>query len=234
MQTLSEKAIQAALKGKWDEAVELNNLILKENQGDLDTLNRLARAYTELGEIEPANKIYKQVLSIDKYNPIAIKNLKRLKAKRPKQGNRNVKAPPIYANFLEEPGRTKTTQLVRLASADILAELKIGQPLILDAKRRSIAVKTPEEIYIGSLPDDLSYRLKKFVNGGSKYELFVKSLEGNAVQVFIRETLRSVRFKNTPSFPPSSHSMYLADINPNLLAKEPVDTRETGENIEES
>jgi len=235
MQSTSEHAIQAALNGKWDEAVELNLVILKDDQGDLDALNRLARAYTELGEIELANKTYKQVLAIDKYNPIATKNLKRLKAKRPKEGeSRATQAPPIYANFLEEPGKTKTTQLVRLADAEILADLKIGQPLILDAKRRVIAVKTPEDVYIGSLPDDLSYRLRKFLNGGNKYDLFVKGLEGSSVQVFIRETLRANRFKNTPSFPPTSHTPYYADINTSVLTEEPVDTRETGESIEES
>jgi len=235
MQSLSEKAIQAALKGKGEEAVELNHQILKEDPRDLDSLNRLARAFTELGETGRAFDTYKQVLTLDKYNPIATKNLKRLKAKRPQTAeNRIIKSPPIYANFLEEPGKTKTAQLVRLADADILAELKIGQSLMFDAKRRLIAVKAPEDVYIGSLPDDLSYRLRKFIHGGNRYDVFVKGLEGSNVQVFIRETQKSTRFKNIPSFPPTSHTMYYADINPSVFQEEPVDIRETGEGIDES
>src|SRR3989338_4300800 len=106
MQATSENAIQAALRGKWTEAVDLNAAILRENPNELEALNRLARAYAELGEIAKADSTYRKVLVLDKYNPIAIKNLKRLKAKRPKSegivSQSNQTTPPISANFLEE------------------------------------------------------------------------------------------------------------------------------------
>jgi len=54
---------------------------LKDNPKDISTLNRLGRAFWEINEIEKANKTYKKVISIDPFNPIANKNLKRLTTK---------------------------------------------------------------------------------------------------------------------------------------------------------
>jgi tetratricopeptide (TPR) repeat protein len=230
MQDLTNKAISVALEGKWEEAIELNLTLLKKDQNDIATLNRLGHAYTKLGEIAEANKTYKKVLSLDKYNPIASKGLKRLKTKqKAKTSETTIPAPAIKANFIEEPGKTKTTQLVRLADNETIANLHIGQPVFLDAKKRSVTVKTEDGTYIGSLPDDLSFRLGKLLRGGNKYETLIKGLEGNAVLIFIREVERSKRHKNTPSFPSTTTSSYYADVRPAVIKEEPIDTRETGE-----
>ena len=50
------------------------------------------------------------------------------------------------------------------------------------------------------LPDDTAHLLTRLIKGGNKYELFIKSVRVNALSVLIRETFRSKRFKNQPSF----------------------------------
>lgn len=230
-QNIIEKAIQAAIQGDWEEAVILNLNLLKEDNNNLATLNRLGRAYTELGDIEKARETFQKVIKFDKYNPIAKKNLKRLKAKQRTtiSGNQKTSTLPIRANFIEEPGKTKTTQLVRLAEADVIVNLNIGQLVILEPKKRAVSVKTEEGTYIGSLPDDLSFNLKKRLLAGNKYEAIIRGIEGHSTQLLIRETHRCHRYKNDPSFLSTTTTTYNSDIRHNPLKQEPVDTRETGQ-----
>ena len=61
-----------------------------------------------------------------------------------------------------------------------------------------------DDRYIGSIPDDISFKLKKFIKGGNQYEAAIKNLGQKSVTIFIRETHRSARFKNTPTFPANS------------------------------
>ena len=78
MHDLQDKAIRSALSGDWEGAVEINLEILSENAQNITALNRLGRAYTELGQKDAAKDAYEQVLKIDKYDTIATKNLKLL------------------------------------------------------------------------------------------------------------------------------------------------------------
>lgn len=234
MQETSEKAIRAALLGNWEEAVELNRLILRDYPHDITALNRLGRAYMQLGRTEDALNTYRRVLKHDRYNPIATKSLKRLKiTKQPPVTQTSPASPLIRTDFLEEPGRTKSTQLVRPADQEIIATLHVGQPVTLDAKRRSVSVNLEDGTYIGSLPDDLSYRLIRLMRAGNKYEALVKGIpEPRGVQLFIREKQRSKRLQNLPSFP-SGATSYQADLRPQILEEVPLDTRETGEEEDE-
>lgn len=228
---LIEKAIQAALEGNWKQAIELNLAVLQGNNQDIPALNRLGRAYTETNQIDQAENSYKQVLRIDSYNPIAKKNLGRLKSKKNISISNTSSSTPlsINSNFLEEPGKTKTTQLVRLADNEVLSGLHIGQKLILLPKKRTVCLKSEDDVYIGSLPDDLSYRLGKLLKSGNKYVTIVKSIESRSIQIFIREIYKSKRVKNTPSFPTTKPTSYNSDIRHAVLKQEPLVIKETGE-----
>lgn len=233
MEDLTKKAIQAALEGKWEEAVDYNLAILRDDPNDIAALNRLGHAYTELDATEKARETYKNVLELDKYNPIATKNLKRLKVRQKITPDQKQSSPAIHANFLEEPGKTKTTQLVRLADADVIANLRIGQPLIFKPKKRIVSVITQDGTYIGSLPDDLAFALGKLLRLGNKYEVLIKSIDGSNIQIFIRETYRSSRLKNTPSFPTTATVSYYSDLqHRSVLKEEPLDVSQTGEQDE--
>jgi hypothetical protein len=202
-----------------------------EDKYNIETLNRLGRAYLENGDIDKASETFKKVVNLDKYNPIARKNLQRIKTKSKTKKTQQILAvkSPINTNFLEEAGRTKSTQLVRLADAEVIANLTIGESLNLEPHKRAICVRNMTGVHIGALPDDLALRIGKLIRSNYQYEAFVKSVIGHNVQIFIREVRRGSSFRNAPSFPSANTSNYHADIRHANLEEAPVDIRETGE-----
>lgn len=196
MHELHHQAIAAALSGDWETAVELNLSILNTNPSHIPTLNRLARAYTEIGQKEAASDVYKRVLAIDKYNVVATRNLKLL----PHQTSNNSNCEIVCEDFIELPGLTKTVNLIKVASRDILLPLSCKQALILVPKTRLISVTTTNHAYIGCLPDDLSFRLKKTLTQHYNYTVCLKSVSDNAACIFIREVSRPKKNSYTPTF----------------------------------
>lgn len=234
MSALKFQAIQTALTGNWENAITLNLEVLKETPGDIDTLNRLAFAMSVIGKIKEAKSTYQKVLRIDKKNPIALKNLKRLvdlpvnkilsrqkakggkKSKNSKNKDSNfdsVEGIGLVNNlFLEESGKTKIVDLIHLASPRIVSFLLTGELLILRVKRLKVFVLDRKDQYIGVLPDNIAKRLIEFISGGNSYCAFVKSSHNNHVSVFIKETKRATRFKNQPSFSFSERGKMKKDI----------------------
>jgi len=107
MTSLKLQAIQTALTGNWKSAISLNKKLLDENPQDIDTLNRLALAYAISGKVKDAKIAYQKVLDIDPLNPIALKNVKRLKEKTFSTKKTNDGSLQISNNFLEETGKFK-------------------------------------------------------------------------------------------------------------------------------
>jgi tetratricopeptide (TPR) repeat protein len=199
--SLEELAIKLAIEKNWDEACRINQKILKEKPTDLDALNRLAFAYVMKRNYTKARQIYKKVVSLDKTNPIALKNLKKIslagKKRAPFQEEKN-----LVNLYIEEAGKTKIVELKNIADKKTLSLLSSGTPVILKIKRSKIFVQTQEGKYIGMLPEALGLRLINFIKGGNVYEAFIKSVGEKSVSVFIRETKRAARFQNQPSFSP--------------------------------
>ncbi|HSW87994.1 MAG TPA: hypothetical protein VLG12_02415 [Candidatus Saccharimonadales bacterium] len=197
MELQKHQAIQATLEGNWELAITINEDLLKGNPGDIETLNRLAFAYTIVGKITHAKDAYKKVLEIDIFNPIAIKNLKRLGT-----GTSTANGTPqlVVNMFLEESGKTKIINLINTAPPKVIQSLQVGQKVVLCIKRLKIFVLDENKQYIGMLPDNISTRLIKFLNGGNQYEVYIKSIETHSVSIFIREKKRSAKFKNQPTF----------------------------------
>src|SRR4030042_1968889 len=101
------QAIKAALENNWARALELNQKLLKKYPEDIDTMNRLAKAFSETHEIEKAKRLYQQVLKADPYNPIAEKNLKRLSSLKKSDLKSNQDLSPVKSDlFLEDTGKT--------------------------------------------------------------------------------------------------------------------------------
>jgi len=70
-----DQAVELALLGRWDEAVQMNARILELFPEDIGARNRLGKAYTELGQLEEAVAAYEESLQRQPSNPIARKNL---------------------------------------------------------------------------------------------------------------------------------------------------------------
>ena len=213
MTSLKLQAIQTALNGDWKNAISLNKKLLAENPQDIDTLNRLALAYAISGKPKDAKIAYQKVLDIDPLNPIALKNAKRLREKTfstNKTGNVTLQ---ISNNFLEETGKTKVVELVNTTQPKIIQTLRTGQFVSLSIKRSRIFVLVDEDQYIGVLPDDVGKRLIKFLKSGNKYDAYIKSVNPHHVVIFIKETKRSSRYKDHPSFLSSNDATLTFDKN---------------------
>lgn len=202
---LHRLAIDAALCCNWQQALLLNKQLIKLDPDNIDCLNRLAKAYLELGKFQQAKKICQDVLKLDAYNSIAQKNLQKLttiKKGVSKLINNGASGdiPTVSpALFLEEPGRTKLVPLIKVAEPHKLLSLSCGAEVILTAKNRGITV-TFGNLYLGALPDDTAFHLLKLLKGGNRYQAFIKSTRANGITILIRETFRSKKFKNQASF----------------------------------
>lgn len=202
MTRLKDKAIKEMLLGNWQNATTLNKTLLKEDPNNIDTLNRLAYAFTVLGKIKEAKSTYKKVLKLDSLNQIATRNLKKLSEKGFKKAFKNSQNNLRYVNhaFLEETGKTKIISLINLAPPKITSLLATGQSLIPCVKRSKIFIQDQNKEYIGVLPDDIGKRLIKLIKGGNEYDAYVKSANDHNVTIFIKESKRALRYKDYPSF----------------------------------
>ncbi|MDQ3239328.1 MAG: tetratricopeptide repeat protein [bacterium] len=213
---LVQQAINAALQSEWQAAIDLNLKLLDQDPEDLDSLNRLARAYLEVGDIAKSKKLYNDVVSLDPYNTIASKNLKRfelIKGSTASVKNKISKAVPYksIAAFIEEPGKTKVVQLVRPATPNSLFLLHSGERVKLSSKGRGIQIVTESDVYVGRLADDLAFQLQFFIKNGNEYEVYVKQVLSNGVFVFIKETVRDEKFAHRPTFSITNESAALSE-----------------------
>lgn len=226
---LTSQAVSAALNNNWHEAIKLNLTLLKEDPKNVEALNRLARAYKEAGNLQLALKTYRKVLTFDRFNPIAQKNLKLLESlprSFKKQENSFHSNHCSLQMFLEEPGKTKVVNLVNLAPTSILLHLCCGNQTNLLIRRHSVAVTDGNGAYLGALPDDLSTKLIKRISAGNRYETFIKTVSKNCLAVFVREIYRSAKFKNQPTFPGAGGENYSPGKSETSLSEEEVANEE--------
>lgn len=202
---LKDIAIKYALENKWQEAIEVNQQILSENPDDVDTLNRLGFAYMQTANLDKAQKTYELVLKKDPTNPIATKNLKKAQSNMQNNSSNNTINSPrslelINNLFIEEAGKTRTVELKNIADKKTISTLQTGEQVNLVPRRSKIYIQNQNKTYIGMLPDNIGMRLTDFIQGGNEYLACIKSVAEKSVVVFIKETKKSAKFKNMPSF----------------------------------
>lgn len=226
-------AIQTALMGDWNQAILLNQQLLKDDPRDIETLNRLAFAFFVVGKMRNAKNTYHKVLAIDRLNAIAIRGLKRLSVS-PLKGGLPIQASQMSNVFLEETGKTKVLELINVADAKVIATLRTGEKLSLVIKRLKLFVLNQQHQYVGMLPDNIGKRLIKLLRGGNSYEGFVKSVDQHRVVVFLRETKRAARFRNQPSFTTFEKHLVLGKHAPVSQKAKDVDEEDEDQSLEET
>ncbi len=203
--TLEGNAVSAALDYNWELAIELNKKILKNNPNNIETLNRLARAYFETGNITKSRQTYKSVTDLDSFNVIAKKNLTRLNRLSTDQkvvtvGGEKQNFRELFQKLASEPGKTKVVTLVKIGDQNLLSKLASGDKLKILTKKHSIELCTFDNKHVGNLPDDLSFRLLKLITSGNTYDCCIKSVTPKDVQIIMFEITRAKSLTDQPSF----------------------------------
>jgi tetratricopeptide (TPR) repeat protein len=227
---LHRLAIDAALKCQWSEALEINKQIIKLEPENVDCLNRLAKAYMELGKYALAKKTYEDALKLDPYNTIAEKNIKKVASfkKNGTNGHANgldsSQSMGLHPDFfLEEPGTTRMVNLIKCAEPAKLLTLSPGQVVNLVTKNKAVYITDGHNQYLGVLPDDTGFHLRKLISGGNKYMSLIKSIKSNGLTILIKEIYRSKKFKNQASFLDQAKVLNYSSDNIALLTKEMED-----------
>lgn len=212
---LAQKAVTFAIQGQWTEALAINLEILEKDPDNIDTLNRLARCYSELGQPTKARTTAQKVLSIDPVNPIALKCL--AKYKNVHGGNKRVTDINSPEAFLEESGKTKIVELLNLGDKKVLSSLDTGELVKITTHSHKVSVVTSDNKYVGRLSDDIAVRIKNCIKSGNTYSALVKSATPTDVKVFIRELVNKTK---SPTFPAEKID-YVSYTPPELVHKEP-------------
>ena len=200
MNNLTQLAINLALNGNWNEAIETNLKLLAIDAKDTDALNRLAKAYAESGHISKAKLTTQKVLKLNPFDAIATKSLSKWKlvAK-----NGQIKASHLsgHEDFLEEPGKTKIVSLLNLGDKKLIAKLNCGDRVLLSTNSHRVTVIDQDKKLIGRFADDFSLKLKRLIKLGYSYETVIKSADFEGVKVFIKEVGRAKGYQEVQSFP---------------------------------
>lgn len=134
---LSKKAVSCALKGKWEEAIIINEKILSKDSNNIDAKIRLGRAYIQTQKFNKAKTIFEDVLKKDPLNNIAKKNLQTAKNKKTDKNSKdhtNAKA------LLKEPGTSVEIHL-KIESKSIEAgDFDPGEQLDIDILKTKVKV----------------------------------------------------------------------------------------------
>jgi hypothetical protein len=69
--------------------------------------------------------------------------------------------------------------------------------------------------------------MRTLLAGGNKYSAWIRTIDAKSVKIFIRETFRSPKFQNTPSFPLTEKLTYAAFTPPELVHEEKPDVSAT-------
>ncbi|MEE8045833.1 MAG: CDC27 family protein [Dehalococcoidia bacterium] len=200
---IEENAVEHALAGRWEEAVEVNLEGLEIEAENVSCLNRLAKAYLELSRYKDARGLLEKAVSIDPLNRVAVRQLERLRklddggiARRTSGGT-----PTNSALFISDPAVATVSDLKKVTTPDVLAAVSPGDKFKLKIDETIATVTTAAGEYVGTLEVRITTRLRKMIGGGNKYEVLAAKLTDSEVIVIVRETKRSTANGRIASFP---------------------------------
>ncbi len=198
----TDLAIQQALASQWEEAVITNKNILNLFPHEPDAYNRLGKAYSELGQYAEARQAYSQTLKYSPNNTIAKKNLDRLSHLQEEPVQIHTGAERIDPRlFIEETGKTGTTELINIAPTSVLAKVGVGDKVQLHVSGHTLLVRNAAGEDIGQIEPRLANRLINFMEGGNRYAAAILGMENGQVRLIIREEYQHPGMFGKVSFP---------------------------------
>jgi hypothetical protein len=201
---LAEMARNLALDGRWKEAIEANLTLLEKSPRDVDTYNRLGKAYFELRRYRSAYDAYQEAFQIDPANIISRRNLERLEPLRDQEAeddDAGSRPPARFNIFIEEAGKTFVDEVIEPAPSAILMTLSSGEQLDIQVEGDDVKLLDDTGQYIGMLEPRVSRRLIRLMELGNEYSVYVTANAGDSVRVIVREMARSEKMGNRLSFP---------------------------------
>ncbi len=198
----TDLAIQQALASQWEEAVITNKNILNLFPHEPDAFNRLGKAFSELGQYAEARQAYSQTLKYSPNNTIAKKNLDRLSLLQEEPVLIHTGAERIDPRlFIEETGKTGTTELINIATTSVLAKVGVGDKVQLHVSGHTLLVRNAAGEDIGQIEPRLANRLINFMEGGNRYAAAILAMENGQVRLIIREEYQYPGMFGKVSFP---------------------------------
>ncbi|GAC1356671.1 MAG: hypothetical protein NVS4B11_29330 [Ktedonobacteraceae bacterium] len=198
----TDLAVKQAQEGLWEEALITNKNILSLFPQEPDALNRLGKAYSELGQYAEARQAYSLSLKYNPKNIIAKKNLDRLSLIQEVPTPAHVVAERIDPRlFIEETGKTGVTDLLNLATPAILATVGIGDRVQLQMIGRTLLIRNAAGEDIGQVEPRLANRLINFIEGGNRYAAAILAKDNDQVRLIMREEYQHPSMFGKVSFP---------------------------------
>lgn len=225
---MQNEAITYARNSNWEAAIDSSRQLLSSDPNDVETLNRLAKAYFENGENDNAEQTYQRVLEISEHNPIARRMAGLI--------SRTRSAPAKTREFVDmrmfaiETGKSTLTSLhidtdaeISLVPGEKLTLRANTQPVHYDGQQKPVQTsgdnESPAKSYLddaialdvydcndvnlGRLEPRLAARLIRFMKLGNEYTAAVLSLneKRDQIQIVIRESHRNPDNRHEVSFP---------------------------------
>jgi hypothetical protein len=219
-QQRSKEAIDLAMQARWQEAVNVNREIVESFPEDVDTFNRLGRAYMELGQYSRAKDAYRQAVAIDPYNLIAARNLRRLNDLK-ETGTAVIETDKVEPQqFIEEIGKAGVVALYELVPKEDRARLVAGDKVYLKVNGSALVVETSRGEYVGKVDPKYGLRLVRLTLGGNQYSASVVKSTADSMTVIIRETSQHPSQAGKLSFPPKGMEEFRPFASDKLLKLE--------------
>lgn len=200
----SDDAIKAAVQGRWEEAVAINRAILEVSPLDIDALNRLGKALSELGHTAEARNAYQRVLELDPNNSIAQRNIQRLsylkEGEHPPKASRGIDS----KFFIQETSKAKMITLNKPAGKATLVKMAAGDEVYLQPKGQKLIITTDTGEYLGEVESRIGARLIELMKGGNRYRAAISSVRDENVRIVIREVFQHPNMVGHPSFLPKA------------------------------
>ena len=214
----AKEAIALAMQGRWEEAVITNRSIIEVFPNDIDALNRLGKALTELGQYGQARETYGRAMEIDPKNGIASRNLQRLSLLNgtlavPAQRRQRV----IPQLFIEETGKAGLVSLEQPAPREVLAEMAAGDTVHLRLRGQGFIIESKHGEYLGRVQPRIGVRLAKLMDGGNRYTAAIASLVDSEVKVIITEAFQHPSQAGRPSFPAKGYDGFRSYVKGSIL-----------------
>lgn len=217
-----QRVQQLAANGEWEEAVELNREMLGGAPKDVAALNRLGKALSELRRYGEAYAAYSQAVELDPVNQIAKRNLQRLEPLKDQGDEEGAggaaerrRTQARQSMFIEEIGKTRVTELQKVAPNETLARMTSGDQIELKVEGKQIIAYSEDGLRLGQFEARLSRRLITLIEGGNRYGAAVTAVEPGMLRVIVRELYQHPSQAGRLSFPVESRPVaprpYLRD-----------------------